>query len=468
MIKREKGITLISLIITIALMVIISSTVIYISFDRFEINNLRKMMNDIELLQDKVSSYYLKYGGLPILRNIAGTGIRYSYTALDFVKNNGDNENYYILDLSAMEGISLNYGKEGYEQPNTSKDVYVINELTHIIYYVEGIKVEGKKYHFIEGTDGVGDQNKDGILQDNVPPTKPQIKVVSGNEKDGVYTSAVQVEIISGSDNWSGVKATEGTINGESYTQTTNREIYTFLESGKYSISAATYDNAGNGSQIILLTITIAINHTWDEGVITLAATCTTRGRITYTCTDSDCDVSMWKSFSELGHDYKVTKRVSATCTNEGTITSVCNRCGDENTERIAAVGHSYQSQVTKVATCTEEGVKTYKCKNCTYSYTEEIAAKGHDMVYDPWVEPTCTEEGHRSVRCKNCQDMFLPETKPALGHNEKFSYQMATSNWSHIKRVYCGRCEELLSEKSEPCQEILNSGYCICGRHVQ
>lgn len=376
MIRSKKGITLFSLIIAITLMVIISSTVIYISFDRFQINNLRKMMNDIELLQDKVSTYYLKYGGLPILRDDAGKAIEYNYT-LNFVTNKGDNPNYYILDLSAMDGISLNYGKAGYEQPNKSNDVYIINELTHIIYYVAGIKVEGKKYHFIEGTDGVGNQNKDGILQDNIPPSNPQIKVFSGNEKEGVYTSAVQVEIISGSDNWSGVKETKGTINGESYTQTTNREIYSFLESGKYSISAQTYDKAGNGSQIIMLSITIAINHTYDDGVITQAATCTRKGEIKYTCTDSDCDETITVTIPELGHDMK---------------------------------------GVTIPATCTEPGYAEYKCaRNCGETYKRTIDATGHDYGITDEKEPTCTEEGFRIASCNKCS-IKIEETIPSLG----------------------------------------------------
>ena len=116
MIKRENGITLASLIIAIAIMLIITSTTIYISFDRFEVNNLNKLSNDIELLEDKVSNYYLKYGVLPVLR-VDNNAIKYNGT-LNFVPNSGDNENYYIIDLGAMEGISLNYGKEGYEKTN--------------------------------------------------------------------------------------------------------------------------------------------------------------------------------------------------------------------------------------------------------------------------------------------------------------------------------------------------------------
>ena len=84
MIKKEKGIALVSLLIVIALMTIIASTVIYISLDRFEINNFRKMCNDIELLQDKVSNYYLKYEVLPVLRNDELSTDKYVVISLNF------------------------------------------------------------------------------------------------------------------------------------------------------------------------------------------------------------------------------------------------------------------------------------------------------------------------------------------------------------------------------------------------
>ena len=87
MIKKENGITLVSLIITIMLMLIISSTTIHVSKNRFEINNFSKMKNDIIFLDEKVADYYLKYRVLPILRDNDGTGKQYSYTALNFEKN---------------------------------------------------------------------------------------------------------------------------------------------------------------------------------------------------------------------------------------------------------------------------------------------------------------------------------------------------------------------------------------------
>lgn len=255
MIKKEKGITLVSLIITIVLMIIVSSSVIYVSFDRFEVNKLNKMINDIKLLNDNVSNYYLKYGVLPILRNTEdNTPIEYTYTELDFTKNSGDNETYYIIDLQAMEGISLNYGKQGFEEPNESEDVYIINELTHIIYYVKGMEMDGDIYHSI---------NWNSSSTDNIPPSKPEINIVSGTKNDeGIYTTEVEVEIVPGRDGLSGVKGTLYSLDGGTTWNELgdSSNVYSITENGSYTIKAKSYDNASTPNYSSETTLTIQIS----------------------------------------------------------------------------------------------------------------------------------------------------------------------------------------------------------------
>lgn len=258
MIKKEKGITLVSLIIMIMLMLIISSTTINISLNRFKINNFSRMKNDIIFLDEKVSNYYLKYGILPILREDDGLGKEYKYTSLDFEKNSGDNLIYYILDLEAMEGVSLNYGEEGFKNPNTSDDVYIINEKTHTIYYVRGIELNGALYYYL---------NNETNIEDNIPPTKPEIKVISGTKNAaGIYTSEVQIEIIPGKDNLSGVNETTSTITKDGTvidieTLKQSNGLYLISENGTYVINTSTEDNSENTSmQTKTILIEIAEN----------------------------------------------------------------------------------------------------------------------------------------------------------------------------------------------------------------
>lgn len=46
-------------------------------------------------------------------------------------------------------------------------------------------------------------------------------------------------------------------------------------------------------------------------------------------------------------HDYQVESRVEATCTQDGSITYKCDKCGDEYTETIAATGHTPGPEAT-------------------------------------------------------------------------------------------------------------------------
>ena len=115
-----KGITLVSLIVTIVVMLIVISITGNVSYERFKINKFNKMKNDIELLSDKVNNYYLTYNEIPVVKEGENNLVKYEYTTLNFSKNVNDNENYYIINLSAMKDISLNYGKEGFENLNKS------------------------------------------------------------------------------------------------------------------------------------------------------------------------------------------------------------------------------------------------------------------------------------------------------------------------------------------------------------
>ena len=252
MIKNSKGITLVSLMITIVLMLIISSITISVSMDRFEINDYNKMINDLKLLEDKVSNYYLKYNAIPIVRDKDNNPILYDNTKITFDTNKNDNGVYYILDLSAMEGISLNYGETGFKNINSSDDVYIINEKSHQIYYVKGVELKGTTYHSIVNNN---------VINDSIPPSKPEIKIISGqkNEED-IYITEVKMEIIPGKDNWSGVSKTEYSIDGGTiwYDLLNLKDnILSLTADGTYIIKVKTFDVADNTSEVVLESLKI-------------------------------------------------------------------------------------------------------------------------------------------------------------------------------------------------------------------
>ncbi|MBQ6890618.1 MAG: hypothetical protein IJN53_06370, partial [Oscillospiraceae bacterium] len=142
-----------------------------------------------------------------------------------------------------------------------------------------------------------------------------------------------------------------------------------------------TYDIIGNSGLTGVISGTESHTHSYSSSVTT-AATCTTAGVRTYTCS---CGASYTEAISALGHSYS-SKVTAPTCTANGYTTYTCTNCGNSYTSnQTSATGHSYTSSVT-APTCTASGTRTYTCSTCGYSYSETIAATGHS-----YSNGTCT-----------------------------------------------------------------------------
>ena len=143
--KSQKGITLTTLVIAIVIMMIITSTLIYNISTGSDVRRLNNMYNDITKLKDKIDLYYATHYTLPIIQT--------NYENIGNIKeiNPNDNDNYYVIDLEALENINLTYGKDysAYKTSNSNNltDLYIINEASHSVYYVKGIKFDEKIYY---------------------------------------------------------------------------------------------------------------------------------------------------------------------------------------------------------------------------------------------------------------------------------------------------------------------------------
>lgn len=227
--------------------------------------------------------------------------------------------------------------------------------------------------------------------------------------------------------------------------------------------------------------------HTWDDGAITTAATCTEDGVKTYTC--STCGDTYIETIPATGHTVVTDAAVEVTCTQDGlTEGSHCSACGEVFTaqetipatghtvvtdaaveatctedgltegshcsvcnevmvaqEVIPATGHSYDDGVvTTEATCTEDGEITYTCTVCGDTYTEAIPATGHDYDLDGVVtaEPTCTEDGAITYTCTVCGETYV-EAIPATGHSygKGVITMDATCTTDGVRTYTCAAC---------------------------
>ena len=148
--QETKGITMVSLAIVVTVILILTGVLIYNVRDSLGISNLKAMQNDIQNLRDMISNYYSINGKIP-------AKIKYTNTEnIERIRNAGvisekvDIGDFYIIDLKELENLTLNYGEDYKHIADTTTeseasqytDIYIINETSQNIFYVEGIRVD--------------------------------------------------------------------------------------------------------------------------------------------------------------------------------------------------------------------------------------------------------------------------------------------------------------------------------------
>ena len=97
--------------------------------------------------------------------------------------------------------------------------------------------------------------------------------------------------------------------------------------------------------------------------------------------------------------DADITASTAATCTTDGSITYTCTTCDEEIIETVPATGHTLVASVTDVPTQTEVGSVTVSCSvaGCEYTDTVELPVltnEGYKLDEDASYDATCTTEG--------------------------------------------------------------------------
>lgn len=162
MLKKNSGVTLIVLIITVGVIAILSGTLIANFVSYKETERLLHMYTDIELLADQVQLYYNNNGELPIVEGREEISSAYIDNMADQIKGN-DSGNYYAIDASLLD-VNLYYGKADVIDESNA-DIYIVNEYSHEIYYLKGIEVDGAWYYTIpETVTDISDKINTGTL----------------------------------------------------------------------------------------------------------------------------------------------------------------------------------------------------------------------------------------------------------------------------------------------------------------
>lgn len=212
----------------------------------------------------------------------------------------------------------------------------------------------------------------------------------------------------------------------------------------------------------------LLIAHTYDQEVATESylatpATCTKQATYYKSCACGAKGTETFASGDLLPHtwgDGKVTK--APTCTEPGVMTYTCQNCDATKTAPVNALGHQLDETPAKEATCTEPGnSRYYTCQRCGKFFSDEgcqneieegswvIPAKDHD--WDDGVvtqEPTCLEDGVRTFTCQRCQTTRT-ETEKAPGAHDfaPVSATPASTDKDGVLHLACTRCKEESTE---------------------
>lgn len=124
----NKGITLISVVVTIAILTILTGIVVTNVYTGSDYKKYAFMCEDVELLEDKILLYYNRYGELPIKDEVSNIPAQI---------NNG--HTFYEINVSKLNNLTLNYGSKS--------DIFIIDSETFEVYYKDGIQYNGKIYY---------------------------------------------------------------------------------------------------------------------------------------------------------------------------------------------------------------------------------------------------------------------------------------------------------------------------------
>ncbi len=133
-------------------------------------------------------------------------------------------------------------------------------------------------------------------------------------------------------------------------------------------------------------------------------------------------------------HGSTETERVEPTCTEAGSLNTVCALCSELlSSESIPPLGHRTEERVTKEPTCTEEGVTSTVCTACKEVIsTQPVAPLGHAYLETALTAPTCAVPGTMRVTCSRCDYFAIREIAQLSCPSTVFTDVAPAPHWAH------------------------------------
>jgi len=225
--------------------------------------------------------------------------------------------------------------------------------------------------------------------------------------------------------------------------------------------------------------------HTWDEGTVTKAPTCTDKGEKTFHCTVCDKDDAVkTEEIAALGHALGTLHPATGTCTTGRTLEyyDCANGCGnkldaDKNVIAdidVAPGAHSFGSEIAAVeASCTQAGMLAhYECTVCHVkavkdgdNYVEKSDAEliqaqlahtwGDEIPEKP---ATCFEPG--MLAHYECSVCHVKAIKDGVNYVEKTDAQLVIAQSVHNCATTVNHCDVCNTDLTE--DQILDALFAL------
>ena len=211
-----------------------------------------------------------------------------------------------------------------------------------------------------------------------------------------------------------------------------------------------------------------ACEHTWNDGIVTVPASCTTDGVKSFVCTK--CAETKTESIP-AGHvwDAEFTVDKEATCAEAGSKSIHCANCSQtKDATVIEALPHTWAADFTedKAATCTADGSKSIHCEKCDATKDVTVLPAAHEWatVFTTDKTATCTEDGSKSIHCAKCDEKKDVTAIPAAHvWDADFTVDLlSTCTVDGSKSIHCQKCDEKKDVTAIPAGHIWQSGFTV------
>ena len=138
--KNKSGVTLLVVIIASIVMMIIITSASVIGAGAIAGANFEEYKTNLNRIQDNVNVYYLDNDKLPITNEVVSANSLGTDFYNNVIDNLDENNKLYVVDVSLFKNDTIKYGMGTV----VNKDVFLVAENTHNVYYLKGSKYKGQ------------------------------------------------------------------------------------------------------------------------------------------------------------------------------------------------------------------------------------------------------------------------------------------------------------------------------------